>query len=165
MSVNNVQSNFSNGMSYSANLVTANIQPYTVPVVKISAATTLSVSDSGKVFSVSAPNVADYTITLPDPTGQSALKYSFVINSTLLKKVTIASGKAATMTGFALGPDDGTNKFGKSVDGGNKVNISFATGSLNGDKIDIVSDGTNFYASGFSALAGAGAGACSITFA
>lgn len=43
MSVNNVQSNFSNGMSYSANLVSTTIPTQSlVPIQAITAATTLT---------------------------------------------------------------------------------------------------------------------------
>ena len=111
------------------------------------AATTLTVADSGKTIFLSA--AAGFAITLPEPA--AGLKYKFVVAA------------AFATTNFTVVTDSGDNV----IQGGAIVNSTFvpaanedtinfvATAETVGDYVEIESDGTNWYAKGNGASAGA----------
>ena len=154
MSVNNVQSNFSNGMSYSANLVSTTIPTQSlVPIQAITAATTLTPTQSGSTFTVSQATA--YAITLPAL--QNGLNYKFICSTTGAHTVAITS-TAANIVGFAM---FGPNATVKSSHSAGTATVNFATGAAGlGDVIYIHCDGSNWFAQGLS-----GSNTTGITFA
>jgi len=116
----------------------------------LAVATTLTNSDSGKVFTLSAS--AGKAITLPS-VAVDGWNAKFVIgavfattNFTVVAPTAIIQGGAIVNSVF--------------VPASNETTISFvATAETIGDYVNIVSDGTNYYIDGVGALAG------SITFA
>ena len=115
----------------------------------LAVATTLTNSDSGKVFTLSA--TTGKVITLPS-VAIDGFNAKFVVGSafattnfTVVAPTQVIQGGAIVNSVF--------------VPAGNENTISFvASAETIGDYIDIVSDGTNYYVSGAGALAG------SITF-
>lgn len=115
----------------------------------LSTATTLTNADSGKTFTLSGS--AGVAITLPAVT-VDGFNAKFVVGSafattnfTIVAPTAVIQGGAIVNSTFVAGANENT--------------ISFvATAETIGDYIEIVSDGTNFYANGVGALAG------SITF-
>lgn len=145
MSVNNVQSNFSNGMSYSANLVSTTIPTQSlVPIHAITAATTLTPTQSGSTFTVS--QVAAYDVTLPDL--QNGLNYKFICVGAAAHTVGIKAASGTPIVGWAMyGPHAGV----VSVQGAGTLRVNFvASKAGNGDMIQLHCDGTNWFAQGFS---------------
>ncbi len=114
-------------------------------VVTLTAATTLTKGDSGKVFMLNA--AAGFAITLPSPV--AGWKAKFVV------------GAAFATTNFTV------VSVGNIIQGGADVNstfvpfanentISFVASAENiGDFIELVSDGTNYLANGVATAAGA----------
>lgn len=117
-------------------------------VETIAAARTLTAADSGKVFILSASAGAAVTL----PAVKSGANYKFYVgaafattNFTLVAPANIIQGGAIVNSVFVPAVDENT--------------ISFvASAETIGDYIDLVCDGTKWYASGVGAAAG------SITF-
>lgn len=115
----------------------------------ISTATTLTNADSGKTFTLSGS--AGVAVTLPAVT-VDGFYAKFVVGSafattnfTIVSPTAVIQGGAIVNSTFVAGANENT--------------ISFvASAETIGDYIEIVSDGTNYYANGVGALAG------SITF-
>jgi len=115
-------------------------------VETISTARTLTASDSGKLFTLSA--AAGVAVTLPSVT-VAGFRARFTVgaafattNFTIVSTTNVIQGSADVNSTL--------------VPGANENTISFvATAETVGDFIDIYSDGTNFYAYGIGAAAGA----------
>jgi hypothetical protein len=120
-----------------------------VVVDTITGAITLSASDSGKEYTLSAS--AGAQITLPAVTAKG-FKAKFTIGSAFAT----TNWTIKSATNVIQGSADVNSTL---VPGANENTISFvATAETIGDFVEIYSDGTNFYAYGI------GAGAGSITF-
>jgi len=109
----------------------------------LTAATTLTASDSGKIFGLAA--AAGFTVTLP--TAAQGLHFRFVatVNPTSGAYI-ILSATADTMIGWPsnIGGAD-------SVADGNAAGdqVNFASGvALAGDQVEIFSDGTSWFVTG-----------------
>lgn len=115
-------------------------------VETISAARTLTASDSGKLFTLSA--TAGVAVTLPSVT-VAGFRARFTVgaafattNFTIVSTTNVIQGSADVNSTL--------------VPGANENTISFvASAETVGDFIEIYSDGTNFYAYGIGAAAGA----------
>lgn len=110
--------------------------------------TTLVHGDSGKVVMLNA--AAGFPINLPTP--KAGLKFAFVVG-----------GAFATTNFTVVAPSNviqgGADVNSTFVPAANENTISFvATAETVGDYVELVSDGTNYYANGVGAAAG------SITF-
>ena len=114
----------------------------------ISAATTLSGGDSGKLLSISQSSV--YTITLPDPTTNAGDSFHFIDAATGSNIVTISSNAAnvigSTNTNAnAVGAiDNGVTALQHSTFNGANANL--------GDTLNFISNGTNYILTGNSVL-------------
>lgn len=114
-----------------------------VGVRTLTSDTTLTAADSGKVI-VMDTSGAKVDVTLPAVT-EAGLNFKFC-----LKDSTTESDIAAT-TSCILGEIAADGGAGISMAG---QTIVISTSAVAGDWIELVSDGTNWYASGYTAAAG-----------
>ena len=121
------------------------------PVISVSAATTLTSAQSGSVVLVGKG--AAYTLTLPTPTtaGQT---FTLIGGAVAAFIVTVDSSAAALLSGIAIHNTAVALIANKAC-----RNIRFLAASVTGDKVDLVSDGTQWNAVGFG-----GVGAASFDF-
>lgn len=114
-------------------------------VETLSAAQTLIAADSGKTFILSA--AAGVTITLPAL--QSGLNFKFIVGAAFATaNFVVASAEASKIQGVLV-----VN--GASVDAADEDQINFvASAETIGDHIEIICDGTDWYASGVGSQAG-----------
>lgn len=108
----------------------------------ISAARTLTAEDSGKVFGVEQDSA--YTVTLPLASDAGAgWNAKFIVSQVAANKVTIANNTAEdTIVGMTVGADGGAGSSAESaVD-----EIGIISGAQLGDTVELVCDGTYFYA-------------------
>jgi len=116
------------------------------PPVNVTAATTLTIDDSGKLFSLNA--AAGAQITLPAVATSGGFNARFFValafattNWTIKAATNKIQGGAIVNSTFVPGADENT--------------ISFvATAETLGDFIELYCDGTNWYANGVAAAAG-----------
>ena len=109
--------------------------------VATTSATTLVAADSGKVYFVNG--ASGHALTLPT-SNMKGLMYKFVMTNTTAD-CTIAAGSAIIKGEIAC--DAGT---GVSVAGST---ITMELAGVAGDWVELVSDGTHWYASGYTAAA------------
>ena len=112
-----------------------------VAVRTLTADTTLTAADSGKVIIMDT--TAQVDVTLP-AVGEAGLNFKFC-----LKNSTTQSDIAAT-TSVILGEMAADAGTGISMAG---QTIVISTSAVAGDWLELVSDGTNWYASGYTAAA------------
>ncbi len=108
----------------------------------ISAARTLTAEDSGKVFGVEQDSA--YTVTLPLASDAGAgWNAKFIVSQVAANKVTIANNTAEdTIVGMTVGADGGAGSSAESaVD-----EIGIISGAQLGDTVELVCDGTYYYA-------------------
>ena len=118
-------------------------------VDSLSASATLAEADSGKVILI---NTAGITVTLPPLSGSGAVSPGW--NCKIIANVDIdgntdinANSAATQMWGHlcnALGGDDGAGDSGASADDG----VRFAAASIQGDFLELITDGTSWFANG-----------------
>ena len=111
----------------------------------IAAAKTLTNEDSGKTFFVEQASA--YEITLPLMSAiEAGWNVTFVLSSVDTNKVTIANNTAEdTIVGGVAGADGGAATHAETaVD-----EVVFISGAVLGDRCTIVSNGTNYFVSGF----------------
>jgi len=121
-------------------------EKYAVVTETITGARTLTASDSGKYFTLSASAGAE--VELPAVT-VAGFKARFTVGSAFAT----TNWTITSATNVIQGSADVNST---SVPGANENTISFvATAETIGDYIEIYSDGTNFYAYGIGASAGA----------
>lgn len=114
-------------------------------VETISAARTLTASDSGKLFTLSA--AAGVAITLPSVT-VAGFRARFTVGAAFATTNFTVVSPTAVIQGSA-------DVNSTLVPAANENTISFvATAETVGDYVEIYSDGTNFYAYGIAAAAG-----------
>lgn len=116
------------------------------PVTVIAAATTLTIDDSGKLFSLQA--AAGAQITLPAVATSAGFKAKFVIglafattNWTIKAATNKIQGGAIVNSTFVPAADENTVSF-------------VATAETLGDYVNIECDGTNWYVDGVATAAG-----------
>ena len=114
-------------------------------VETLAAAQTLTAADSGKTFILSA--AAGATITLPAL--KSGIHFKFIVGAAFATTYwVVASAEASKIQGVLV-----VN--GASVDAADEDQINFvATAETIGDHIEIICDGTDWYASGVGSQAG-----------
>ena len=116
-------------------------------VVDVSAAKTLIASDSGNVFNINQASA--YEITLPlMSTIEKGWNATFVIGTVAANAVTIANNTAEdSIVGGITGADGGAATHAETaVD-----EIVFISGAVLGDRVTIVSNGVNYFVSGYAA--------------
>lgn len=122
--------------------LTGDLQRYKHNLESITGAKTLAATDTGKVFLVKTA-AGGYTITLPSVSGTAGVNYSFILAVDALTAAIVVTAGSAIMHGSA-------GQTGGAASGGTaKTTVEFAaTNSSQGDRLNIVSDGTNWYFSG-----------------
>ena len=112
----------------------------------VTAANVITAAESGKTFFLNS--ATDFASTLPAPA--AGLRYSFIVT-------TVAGSSAHTIV-----TDSGTNVIyggvattdgNASVLGAAEDTISLTTSSIVGDRVDLISDGTNWYCEGLVSVA------------
>ena len=114
-------------------------------IVDVAAAKVLIASDSGSVFNINQASA--YEITLPlSTTIEKGWNATFVIGTVAANAVTIANNTAEDLiVGGVAGADGGAATHAETaVD-----EIVFISGAVLGDRCTIVSNGTNYFVSGF----------------
>ena len=118
-------------------------------VDSLSASTTLDQDDSGKIILI---NTSGITITLPPLSGSAKVdpgwNCKIIANVDIAGNTDVNANSAATqMWGHlfnGLGGDDGAGDSGASADDG----VRFAAASIQGDFVELVTDGTSWFANG-----------------
>ena len=116
-------------------------------VENIAAAKTLTQEDSGKTFFINQASA--YEITLPLMANvTSGWNCKFILGTVAANAVTIANNTAEdTIVGGVAGADGGAATHAETaVD-----EIVFISGAVLGDQCTIVSNGTNYFVSGYAA--------------
>ena len=111
-------------------------------VETVNAAKTLTALDSGKVFMIQQDSV--YEITLPlAATAGAGWNAKFILSEVAANAVTIANNTSEdTIVGTVTGADGGAGSSAESaVD-----EIVFIDGAQLGDQVELVCDGTYYYA-------------------
>ena len=115
----------------------------------LSASATLSEGDAGKVILI---NTSGITITLPPLSGSGAVSPGWsckiIANVDIGGNTDVNANSAATQIWGhlhnSLGGDDGAGDMGVAADDG----VRFAAASTQGDFVDLVTDGTSWFANG-----------------
>lgn len=120
-----------------------------VDVLGIAVATTLTERDSGSIVSLTSAG-ANYTITLPEPT--IGISFKFVVEASAGTNQIQITSTGANCVGFKTLAGTTTNEATA------RTNLFFgnSTGpvaSTVGDKIEIYSNGTNYFWTGYGAVA------------
>lgn len=113
-------------------------------VMAVSAATTLTVADSGKkiLLDGSAANV----VTLPAVA--KGLEYKVILTATGAAPTIVTNGSDNIIVGTTYSSgDDAVTAVQSDADADT---ITFVNGAVPGDYCDLICDGTNWYAFGFS---------------
>jgi hypothetical protein len=116
-------------------------------IVDVAAAKTLTNSDSGTTFIINQASA--YEITLPlMSTIDRGWNAEFIIGTANTNAVTIANNTAEdTIVGGVAGADGGAATHAETaVD-----EIVFISGAVLGDRVTIVSNGVNYFVSGYAA--------------
>ncbi len=111
-------------------------------VETVNAAKTLTALDSGKVFMVQQDSA--YEITLPlAATAGAGWNAKFILSEVAANAVTIANNTSEdTIVGTTVGADGGAGSSAESaVD-----EIVFISGAQLGDQVELICDGTYYYA-------------------
>ena len=115
---------------------------FKLKVETVNAAKTLTALDSGKVFMIQQDSV--YEITLPlAATAGAGWNAKFILSEVAANAVTIANNTSEdTIVGTVTGADGGAGSSAESaVD-----EIVFIDGAQLGDQVELVCDGTYYYA-------------------
>jgi len=114
-------------------------------IVALTAATTLTASQSGKLFTLGT--AGGFTTTLPAP--QAGLEYEFVVKVAPTTAYIIATkGSSNIIYGVIASAD--LNAAGDTGCAQASDTITFvANKAVIGDSVKLISDGTNWYAKGF----------------
>ena len=116
-------------------------------IVDVAAAKTLTNADSGTTFVINQASA--YEITLPlMSTIDRGWNADFVIGTVAANAVTIANNTAEdTIVGGVAGADGGAATHAETADD----EIVFISGAVLGDRVSIVSNGVNYFVSGYAA--------------
>jgi len=118
----------------------------------LTAAKTLTVGDSGKIFMLNL--AGGFTVTLPSATATNVAgcRWTFVVKIAPTTAYIIAGGTADKMSGIVV-CSAGGNEDEESAITGDQVNF-VANTSLIGDKVEVICDGAGFYTWGITSAAG-----------
>ena len=119
--------------------------------LSLTAAATLTESQSGQTFFLNL--ATGFTVTLPAPT--DGVEYEFIVGTapTTAYIVANASGSSGdNMIGHVLSSSGGAEDT-ETTAGGDQVNFVANTAVI-GDRLHVISDGTNWYVSARCAAAG-----------
>lgn len=122
-----------------------------VPTKSLTAATTLTESDSGTLFYLNL--AGGFTVTLPAPT--DGVEYNFIVGTAPTTAYIVANASGGTgdnMIGHVLSSSGGAEDT-ETTAGGDQVNF-VANTAVVGDRLHVVSDGTYWYVSAICAAAG-----------
>lgn len=121
-------------------------------VETVAAANILTAAESGKTFFLSA--ATEFSSTLPAPA--AGLRYTFIVAAApaCADYTILANGGANIIKGYVLTSDVTGCCAEDSATGNDRINFE-ACVALAGDRVDIISDGTSWFARGESAAAGA----------
>lgn len=113
-------------------------------IVDLTALSTLTAAQSGKLFTLGT--AGGFTTTLPAP--QAGLEYDFVVKVAPTTAYIIASGGSANkIYGVVASAEDAAGSVGCAAA---SDTITFvANKAIIGDRVKLISDGTNWYATGF----------------
>ena len=121
-------------------------------VVAITAATTLTREDSGKIFTLDSAGGA-YTITLPTVTDSAGLVFKFIVlENTPTGDITISSNAANIFGNLMIQSD--TNEDNRVAAAG-VTSVLVDTTALKGDMVELIGTGTNYFVQGFGSVQGA----------
>ena len=121
-------------------------------VVALTAATTLSENDSGKIFTLDSAGGA-YDINLPTVADGAGCVFTFlVLENTPTGDITIKSNAANIFGNLAIQAD--TNEDNRVAAAG-VTNVLVDTTALKGDSLTIIGTGTMYVAQGFGQVQGA----------
>lgn len=115
-----------------------------VPIEIITAAKSIRHSESGKTFFLN--KAGGFTLTLPEP--KAGMVFSFIVKTapTTAYIITTDSGANIVQGTVAAG---GVSSGANSIDASGQDTITFvANQAAVGDRIDVISDDTNWYVSG-----------------
>lgn len=118
----------------------------TLPNTTLTAASTLTAADSGKTFFLNL--AGGFATTLPAPA--AGLKFTFIVKTAPTTAYTIVtSGSANIIVGQQHDAGGAAGDTGATDD-----TISFvANQAVAGDRVDLISDGTSWFAYGFTKVA------------
>ena len=109
----------------------------------VNAAKTLTALDSGKVFAIEQDSAFEITLPLASVAG-AGWHAKFILSEVAANAVTIANNTAEdTIVGMTVGADGGA---GSSTDSTAVDEIVFISGAQLGDQVELVCDGTYYYA-------------------
>lgn len=113
-------------------------------IVDLTAISTLTAAQSGKLFTLGT--AGGFTTTLPLP--QAGLEFDFVVKVAPTTAYIIASnGSANKIYGVVASAEDAAGSVGCAAA---SDTITFvANKAIIGDRVKLISDGTNWYATGF----------------
>ena len=140
----------SGGGRYNQMVVHGAFQPRKLAFEKITSDTTLSPTDSGKVIFLGANGV---DVTLPH-SPEAGLNYKIIMAadySTAVCTVTI-HGSGEFFAGIVSSATHDTTVDSALFNGSSNDVITFASGSLAGDYVDIICDGSLWFVSGMAAV-------------
>tara|TARA_R110000822_G_scaffold64202_1_gene157773 strand:+ start:38 stop:490 length:453 start_codon:yes stop_codon:yes gene_type:complete len=146
----------SGGGRYNQMVVHGAFQPRKLAFEKITADTTLTPTDSGKVIFLGSNGV---DVTLPS-TPEAGLNYKIIMAADYASAVCTVTidGSGEFFAGVVSSATHDADADSAVFNGSSNDKITFASGSLAGDYVDIICDGSLWFVSGMAAVvAGIGA--------
>lgn len=136
----------------SSNSANINSLSYKQPVVALTAATTISVQDSGTLFTLDSAGGA-YVVTLPTVASGANCIFTFVVaEDTPTADITISSNAANIFGNLMIQSD--TNEDNRVACAG-VTSVLVDTTALKGDRVQFVGDGTSYFVTGMGGVQGA----------
>jgi len=121
-------------------------------VVAITAATTLTREDSGKIFTLDSAGGA-YAITLPTVADSAGLVFKFIVlENTPTQDITISSNAANIFGNLMIQSD--TNEDNRVAAAG-VTSVLVDQVALKGDMVEFIGTGVNYFVQGFAQVQGA----------
>ena len=123
-------------------------------VESLTAAKTLDVYDTGKIFMLNL--AGGFTVTLPAPDGDnmSGWTATFIVGTDPTTAYIIASGTADTMSGRVV-DSSGGDEDEETAATADQFNFVADTAKI-GDKLEVICDGSKFHAYAITGATGAG---------
>ena len=123
--------------------VSCNVQLGAIPVVALTTTATLTAAQSGSIVSLSTATANPSVVTLPAAAAGINFRFKSASHS-LSNAFQIRAAAAAAIVGGTLI----VNAAKVAITFGTSVGPNFTTSCTEGDWVDVVSDGTNYYVSG-----------------
>lgn len=112
-------------------------------------ARTLTDSDSGKTYFLNA--AGGFTVTLPAP--RAGVNFEFIVRTAPTTAYIIATNGASAIIRGQVYSTDGNATTDPDVEKTGQSTITFvASTAVAGDSVELISDGTNWYAKGYSSV-------------